>query len=102
MNWRSVSVLVTGGAGCIGGRLCARLVALGAGVTTIDNLDSGYSWRLPSAMKSFVQGSILDEQALSRAFDYQPQVVFHLAALFANQNSLDHPEQDLAVNGLGL
>ncbi len=23
MNWRSVSVLVTGGAGCIGGRLCA-------------------------------------------------------------------------------
>jgi UDP-glucose 4-epimerase len=101
MTWRRVSVLVTGGAGCIGGRLCERLVSLGADVTTIDNLDSGYTWRLPPAIKSFVQGNILDEKALSHAFDYQPRVVFHLAALFANQNSLDHPEQDLAVNGLG-
>ncbi len=30
-----------------------------------------------------------------------PQIVFHLAALFANQNSVDHPETDLLVNGLG-
>jgi nucleoside-diphosphate-sugar epimerase len=27
--------------------------------------------------------------------------VFHLAALFANQNSVEHPEHDLMVNGLG-
>ena len=27
--------------------------------------------------------------------------MFHLAALFANQNSIDHPERDLMVNGLG-
>jgi nucleoside-diphosphate-sugar epimerase len=28
-------------------------------------------------------------------------VVYHLAALFANQNSIDHPHRDLEVNGLG-
>ena len=28
--------------------------------------------------------------------------VFHLAAFFANQNSVDNPEEDLAVNGQGI
>ena len=28
-------------------------------------------------------------------------MVFHLAAFFANQNSVDHPERDLMVNGMG-
>jgi len=49
----------------------------------------------------FVEGSILDEVKLKRVFFAKPQMVFHLAALFANQNSLDHPETDLLVNGLG-
>jgi nucleoside-diphosphate-sugar epimerase len=34
-------------------------------------------------------------------FAERPEYVYHLAALFANQNSVDHPEQDLMVNGLG-
>ena len=28
-------------------------------------------------------------------------MVFYLAAFFANQNSVDHPEHDLTVNGMG-
>ena len=32
---------------------------------------------------------------LKRVFFEQPQIVFHLAAFFANQNSIDHPERDL-------
>ena len=28
--------------------------------------------------------------------------MFHLAAFFANQNSVDNPEEDLAVNGQGI
>jgi nucleoside-diphosphate-sugar epimerase len=31
----------------------------------------------------------------------QPDVVFHLAAFFANQNSVDYPQRDLMTNGLG-
>ena len=32
----------------------------------------------------------------------KPERVFHLAALFANQNSVEHPDRDLTVNGLGV
>jgi nucleoside-diphosphate-sugar epimerase len=49
----------------------------------------------------FINGSILDEEAMKRAFSFKPEYVFHLAAHFANQNSVDHPETDLIVNGLG-
>jgi nucleoside-diphosphate-sugar epimerase len=49
----------------------------------------------------FVEGDILDEVKLKRVFFERPQIVFHLAAFFANQNSVDHPERDLMVNGLG-
>ena len=33
--------------------------------------------------------------ALNKAFDYKPLYVIHLAALFANQNSVDNPINDL-------
>jgi nucleoside-diphosphate-sugar epimerase len=49
----------------------------------------------------FVEGDILDEVKLKRVFFERPQIVFHLAAFFANQNSVDHPERDLMVNGMG-
>ncbi len=38
---------------------------------------------------------------MKRAFTFKPDYVFHLAAHFANQNSVEHPETDLLVNGLG-
>jgi len=31
-----------------------------------------------------------------------PDIVYHLAAHFANQNSVDNPETDLMVNGMGI
>ena len=50
----------------------------------------------------FIQGSILDDEMLKRAFKEKPEYVFHLAAHFANQNSVDNPEIDLMVNGMGI
>ncbi len=38
---------------------------------------------------------------MKRAFSFKPHYVFHLAAHFANQNSVNHPETDLMVNALG-
>jgi nucleoside-diphosphate-sugar epimerase len=35
-------------------------------------------------------------------FKHKPDIVYHLAAHFANQNSVDNPETDLMVNGLGI
>lgn len=68
----------------------------------LDDLSSAHRWNVPSRPNVlFVEGSILDEVMLKRVFFEGPSHVFHLAAFFANQNSVDHPERDLNVNGLG-
>jgi len=96
-------VLVTGGAGCIGGNLCRRLAELGAEVVILDDLSSAYEWNIPRGENvRFIRGSILDDEILKHVFRDRPDKVFHLAAHFANQNSVDNPETDLMVNGMGI
>ncbi|MGQ9854623.1 MAG: NAD-dependent epimerase/dehydratase family protein, partial [Candidatus Oleimicrobiaceae bacterium] len=96
------TILVTGGAGAIGSNLTRALAELGAQVIILDDLSSSERWNVPSLPGIlFVEGDILDEVKLKRVFFERPQIVFHLAAFFANQNSVDHPERDLMVNGLG-
>lgn len=98
------TILVTGGAGAIGGNLCRKLSELNAGkVIILDDLSSSYEWNIPRAKNiMFVKGSILDDEILKRVFKEKPEYVFHLAAHFANQNSVDNPEIDLMVNGMGI
>ncbi len=94
--------LVTGGAGAVGSNLVRALLADGQSVTVIDDLSSGRQANLPdSPHLRFIHGSVLDEAVLRVAFDRRYDAVFHLAALFANQNSVEHPQQDLLVNALG-
>jgi UDP-glucose 4-epimerase len=101
-GYRASRVLVTGGAGSIGSNLCRALVALGAHVTVVDDLSSSDAAALAGIPNcSLIEGSILDAEILARAFSERPRTVFHLAALFANQLSIEQPEQDLMVNGLG-
>jgi nucleoside-diphosphate-sugar epimerase len=102
-HYRGKRILVTGGAGAIGSNLVrALLAAEPERVVVIDDLSSGFRWLLPEDPRIvFVHGSILDEEMLRYAFSFKPHVVFHLAAHFANQNSVEHPETDLMVNGLG-
>jgi nucleoside-diphosphate-sugar epimerase len=94
------SCLITGGAGAIGSNLAASLVEHGHDVTIIDDLSSGRRNLVPPGAR-FIEGSIESEEKLTQAFATRPQWVFHLAALFANQNSVEHPERDLLVNGRG-
>ncbi len=102
-EYKGKSVLVTGGAGCIGSNLIKALVkAKAAKIIVLDDLSSAAKWNVPVAPGVvFIQGSILDEEVLKRAFSDKLDFVFHLAAHFANQNSVDNPETDLLVNGLG-
>src|SRR5688572_4438941 len=101
-KYRGRTVLVTGGAGAIGSNLTRALAAVAERVIVLDNLCSSPVWNVPNAPNVlFVQGDILDEVKLKRVFFEKPDIVFHLAAFFANQNSVDHPEQDLMVNGMG-
>ncbi|HXE76439.1 MAG TPA: NAD-dependent epimerase/dehydratase family protein [Candidatus Xenobia bacterium] len=101
--YRDRIVLVTGGAGCVGSNLCRVLLEAGvARVVVLDDLSAAERWNLPASDRlTFIQGSVTDAAALARAFDSRPAFVFHLAAFFANQNSVEHPEEDLEVNGRG-
>ena len=101
--YKGKKVLITGGAGCVGSNLTAALVkADAARIIVLDDLSAAAKWNIPAAPQVvFIQGSILDEEILKRAFAFKPDFVFHLAAHFANQNSVDNPETDQLVNGLG-
>ena len=102
-DYQDKNILVTGGAGAVGTNLVSALATTNARkVIILDNLSSSTEWMVPTTPNiEFVKGDILNEQDLRRVFLRNPSIVFHLAALFANQNSVDHPEMDLLVNGLG-
>ena len=101
-NFQGQIVLVTGGAGAIGSNLTRALAEAGARVIVLDDLSSSYRWNVPSLPGVlFVEGDIIDEVKLKRVFFERPSIVFHLAAFFANQNSVDYPERDMMVNGMG-
>jgi len=102
-EYKDKGILITGGAGCIGSNLTRALIrAKAAKITILDDLSAAEQWNIPNAPNVvFVQGSVLDEKALKSVFSQRFDFVFHLAAHFANQNSVDHPETDLLVNGLG-
>jgi nucleoside-diphosphate-sugar epimerase len=97
------TVLVTGGAGSIGTNLCRTLADLNARLIIIlDDMSAAYEWNVPSLPNIlFIKGSVTDEVALKRVFAHKPEVIYHLAAFFANQNSVDYPQKDLMTNGLG-
>jgi nucleoside-diphosphate-sugar epimerase len=102
-EYQGKTVLVTGGAGCVGSNLTRKLAELAEKVIILDNLSSAYEWNIPPADNiQFVEGDILNDEELKRVFKEQPDMVFHLAAHFANQNSVDNPEKDLMVNGIGI
>jgi nucleoside-diphosphate-sugar epimerase len=101
-NYDGRVVLVTGGAGAIGSNLTRALAEAGARVMVLDDLSSAERWNVPSLPGViFVESDVLDEVKLKRVFLERPTTVYHLAAFFANQNSVDHPERDLMVNGMG-
>ncbi len=95
------TAIVTGGAGAIGSKLVRKLLDRGADrVVVVDDLSSGYDWLLPNDPRlRFIPADVCDLPSLKLAAD--DALVFHLAAFFANQNSVDHPLDDLHTNGKG-
>jgi UDP-glucose 4-epimerase len=103
LEYRDKTVLVTGGAGAIGSNIVRGLAEAGAAkVVILDDLSASYEWNIPNLPNIlFVKGDITSDIDLKRVFHEKPSHIFHLAAFFANQNSVDFPERDLLVSQLG-
>ena len=96
------TVLVTGGAGAIGGNLVRRLSDLDAEMIIIlDNLSSSYEWNIVQAENvQFIHGDILDEEKLKGVLSRTDIVITSCPALPTRTG--DNPEKDLMVNGMGI
>jgi nucleoside-diphosphate-sugar epimerase len=104
MDLKNKTILVTGGAGVIGSHLIKRLITdFQCEVIVIDDLSSGHDCL--GDLKDdvyFHHTSILNDDVVEKIFmNNDIDIVFHLAALFANQKSVDQPKEDLMVNGMG-
>ena len=101
--YKDQTILITGGAGAIGSNLTRKLAETGAAkVIILDDLSASYKWNIPNLPNVlFVEGSITNDIDIKRVFHEKPSYIFHLAAFFANQNSVDYPEKDLLVSQLG-
>ena len=102
------NILVTGGAGAIGSNLVvalSQLVGEKGNIIVLDNLSSiklNNPWNItPLSNVLFVEGDVRNDIDLKRVFKENISIVFHLAAFFANQNSVDYPETSAEVDIIG-
>jgi nucleoside-diphosphate-sugar epimerase len=99
---KSVSVLVTGGAGFIGSHLVDALIERGAKVRVLDNFSTGRRENLEHCMGriDLVEGDVRDIDACRKAC-HGVEFVFHEAALGSVPRSMKDPATTIAINVTG-
>ncbi len=95
-----MKVLVTGGAGFVGGNLCRVLVEDGHDVRVLDDLSTGYRSNLEGVDARLEVGSILDVDLLAKHVSGVDSVV-HLAARGSVPRSVADPVRTNEVNVTG-
>ncbi len=95
-------IVVTGGAGFVGGNLSRRLVALPwvSEVVVVDDLSTGSLANIAGLPVRFIEGTILDAGLLDRAFDGASAIV-HLAAIPSVPRSVAEPLRSHEANATG-
>ncbi len=101
MDWKNVSVLVTGGASFIGSHLVDALVARGAKVSVADNLSSGRLEHLRQHLDGdrirFIHADLRRQQEVESVVPGH-QCVFHLAADHGGRGYIETHEANCATN----
>lgn len=95
------TILIIGGAGFIGSNLAKKLFYRGYQIIIYDNFSTGRSTNLASIKNNIevVRGDILDYRKLSDCIlKYQPNVIFHLAAIHYIPDCNNNPEKTCKVN----
>ena len=93
-----MTVLVTGGAGYIGGHMVLGLLDAGENPVVIDNMSNGVSWAVPNGVP-FVLGDSGDYETVARVFDkYQVDAVIHFAARLITPRLYDDPLEYYLAN----
>lgn len=93
-------VVVTGGAGFIGGNLCRALWGAGFEVVVLDDLSTGSTDNLGDLDVDLVEGTILDPTILAKLC-VGSRCVVHLAARASVPRSLEDPVATHQVNATG-
>lgn len=89
-------ILVTGGAGYIGGTAVAMLLEAGYEVTVLDDLSTGHADVVPANVK-FIEGTLLSDDDLDKALN-GCDAVMHFAAKSLVGESVEKPELYQRVN----
>tara|TARA_Y100000590_G_scaffold44550_1_gene47368 strand:- start:510 stop:1469 length:960 start_codon:yes stop_codon:yes gene_type:complete len=101
-------VLVTGGAGFIGSALVDQLVKRGDQVLVVDNFSTGSEKNLIEVQKvsgvdlAVEKCDIREAETTKLIVDYEPSVIFHLAAQVDVRASVDDPLNDAENNLVGM
>lgn len=87
-----MNILVTGGAGYIGGTVAKLLIERGHDVVVYDNLSHSQRCAIPSGAV-FIEGNVGDQALLEATLrTYRTQAVLHFAALIEAGESMQVPE----------
>ena len=101
-NFIDSQVLVTGGNGAVGTNLVNRLLTLGAKVTVLDDFSQSKQGNVhANKFLTLINGNITSTKTLDKVFTKKFDYVFHLAARFANEMSVNDPYEDMRVNVQG-
>jgi len=86
-----MSVLVTGGAGFIGGHMVLALLDAGEEVVVLDNLSTGFRWAVPAGA-TFVEGDFGDGSLVAGLIrQHQIDAIAHFAAKIVVPDSVSDP-----------